>query len=116
MNEAVGNSLNDEAQEHGYVEPHKRASTYREALTSLGFEFKRNLMQETIEFNGEDLDKFMLAGIRSELTEIGLRSRDLVKDSIDVLANDNSYHPIHDYFEGLEWDGKDHITSFLQSY
>ena len=39
-------------------------------------------------------------------TKHGLRNKDLLADSLVVIANENSYHPVRDYLINLpEWDG-----------
>lgn len=41
-------------------------------------------------------------------------SANLVIQLIHALAS-QSYHPLHDYFEQLEWDGKDHIQALADT-
>lgn len=115
VNEAAKQAKEDDDEQYGFVLPHRRASTYREALTNMELEFRRNLLNETIEVNDKPLDDFREAEILSDLTEVGLCNQNIAKISWSVLANHNSFHPIHDYFESLVWDGKDHISK-LCSY
>ena len=39
-----------------------------------------------------------------------------LKDAITNVANAWTFHPIIDYLEGLEWDGKPRIATFLPDY
>jgi len=40
-------------------------------------------------------------------------SKDTVRDAVNVRAADNSYHPIRDYLERLEWDGQCRLNVWL---
>lgn len=35
---------------------------------------------------------------------------------VDIVANDNSFHPIREYLEGLEWDGEEQIANALHHF
>lgn len=39
-----------------------------------------------------------------------------LRDGVETLALENSYHPMKRYFESLEWDGKSRIRKFLTTY
>jgi predicted P-loop ATPase len=40
-------------------------------------------------------------------------SKQLVEDSVDIVANLNTYHPIKRYLDGLTWDGTRRVDSLL---
>lgn len=46
----------------------------------------------------------------------GLTSDKSIHAAIDIVANDNSYHPIRNYLEDLKWDGKERIRYLLPRY
>lgn len=46
----------------------------------------------------------------------GLKSDRLLKKAINIVSNSNSYHPIKDYLEALEWDGVERIKDLLPKY
>ncbi len=46
----------------------------------------------------------------------GLMKDRLINKAISIVASENSYHPIRDYLESLEWDGEERITNVLTKY
>lgn len=52
--------------------------------------------------------------IRSYFDRVyGIRSKDLIRDSVAKIANINKYHPIKEYLEGLTWDGAPRVETML---
>lgn len=43
-------------------------------------------------------------------------STDKINEAIVFLADSNSYHPVKDYLESLEWDGTPRINNWLEDY
>lgn len=41
---------------------------------------------------------------------------DVISRSVKVAASGNSYHPIKNYLNGLQWDGKPRIDTWLNTY
>jgi predicted P-loop ATPase len=39
-----------------------------------------------------------------------------VRDAVDSYARDHSYHPVLQYLEALQWDGKPRVNGWLTSY
>lgn len=87
----------------------------RSALLEWEYDFKRNVMNNKIEINGEDLDDFMLARVENRLDARGIRNSARIMRALREISDDNAYHPIVEYFDNLVWDGKDHIAK-LASY
>ncbi|MCI8284613.1 MAG: virulence-associated protein E [Firmicutes bacterium] len=46
----------------------------------------------------------------------GIKSEKAVKKAMNIAANENSYHPIKDFLEGLAWDGTSRIYTLLPKY
>jgi predicted P-loop ATPase len=82
----------------------------RNALKEMGYDFKLNLVRERIERdNGSVLHDGEVASIIASLFDHGLSNKSLMNDIILAQAWVNSYDPLLDFFNGLVWDGEDHI-------
>ena len=46
----------------------------------------------------------------------GLTSDRVIGKAIDIVANDNSFHPIIDLLESLKWDGRPRIAGMLTHF
>lgn len=46
----------------------------------------------------------------------GINKRDLFEKVIELVAEDNKYHPIIDYLENLKWDGKERLKTAFADY
>lgn len=80
-------------------------------LEALGWSFRLNLCDETIEINGYPIGEIVQAEIRVALRDIGLGKKiAAAEDAYYALAKRNSYHPVRDYLDSLKWDGADHIS------
>lgn len=79
-------------------------------LLSMGYAFRLNLCNDSIEVNGERITDVLAARIRMDARDAGLKPLSAVKDIYTVEAADHAYHPIQDYLNGLIWDGKPHIA------
>ena len=42
--------------------------------------------------------------------------KDATHQAIDKVARENSYHPVRDYLNGLEWDGFERLPKWLHTY
>lgn len=90
-----------------------------ERLKQLGFTFRMNMCGGVVECNGRMLDEITEAEIRVALRDNGLGKQiSAAEDAYLAEARRNSYHPIHEYLNGLTWDGNDHIsalTNYMRS-
>jgi hypothetical protein len=93
-----------------------KTGDFKTALEWLGYEFRMNELDDTIEVNGEAINDGLDAIIRNRMRDIGLSSMPWVADTFTHVAYQNSYHPIKEYFDGLKWDGHDHIGHFTGAY
>lgn len=86
-----------------------------ERLHALGFTFRLNLCGGILEVKGKPFDEFIEAEIRVALRDIGLHKKiKAAEDAYLAEAKRNSYHPVREYLDNLEWDGADHITAFTR--
>jgi len=46
----------------------------------------------------------------------GLTSEKKVENAIQIVANENRYHPVRDYLNGLQWDGAERIRYAMHHF
>jgi putative DNA primase/helicase len=101
--------------DHEYVvsdETVKPSQTLIALLKDLGYTFRVNLCDDTIEVNGRALSDLLAATIRTDLRDRGVKQLKAAEDAYAAEAQRNAYHPVKDYLNDLVWDGKDHIAAF----
>ncbi len=91
--------------------PH--SSDYIAALTALGYTFRLNELDDTLEVNGKPISDAIRAKIFSQMGDGGFKGMARVEHVYTGHAYDNRYHPIKDYLNGLKWDGSNHVERFL---
>lgn len=90
-----------------------KSEFYIETLHSLGYSFKLNELDDTVEVNGKPISDVLRAKIFSQMADRGFKGMERVEHVYTGHAYDNRYHPIKDYLTGLKWDGRPHVTAFL---
>ena len=45
-----------------------------------------------------------------------ITSERVIKKGVDIVSNENKYHPIRDYLESLMWDGVPRIENLLPRF
>lgn len=86
-------------------------------LDTLGYSFRLNVLDDTIEVNGEMLTEVIESKMRTELRDAGLgRSLGAMKDVYTTEAARNAYHPIKSYLESLVWDGTPRIGKLARYF
>ena len=45
-----------------------------------------------------------------------LTSERVIKAGVDIVSNENKYHPIRDYLESLVWDGIPRIEKYASAF
>lgn len=89
---------------------------YIRALDGWGYTFKLNEMDAAIEVNGARMDDLLRAEIRTKMRESGYRSMSPIEDAYAYAAKLDGYHPIKDFFNGLEWDGLPNISTLASFF
>jgi hypothetical protein len=59
-----------------------------------------------------------VARVQEYLQHAGLRNigREAVFQAVNTSAEDNSFHPVRDYLDGLAWDGTRRVDGWLATY
>jgi len=79
-------------------------------LERLGYTFRLNLMDDSLEVCGKPITDPLKSKMRVGLRDLGYnRHLTAAEDAYLAHGYDNSYHPIQDYLDNLQWDGLPHI-------
>lgn len=54
--------------------------------------------------------------VESEMDKLGINSPAKIRPGIDMVARENWINPPLEYFEGLKWDGKQRLKTWLEFY
>jgi hypothetical protein len=87
-----------------------RSKDYIRALEGLGYTFRLNETNDVVEVKGEPINDPLRALIRSQMRDKGFHRVTVMEDAYTAHAYTNRYHPIRDYLQSLQWDGRDHIA------
>ena len=80
-----------------------------DALTKIGYSFRTNELDDTVEVNGQPISDGIAATIRAQMRDRGFASMKAVEDAYAATAHTNRFHPVKQYLEGLKWDGESHL-------
>lgn len=110
-----------ERDKNGKVFPSQR--NIKLALGLLGVrlsrdEFQDRLLIEGLEGFGPALSDAALNRMRMQIDEKWhlTVSKEFFTDVVFDIAHQNSFHPVRDYLDALEWDGRPRLDSWLSSY
>lgn len=57
------------------------------------------------------------AGLRHYIEKAyGIKGKSIIEDAWTLVANENKYHPVRDYLNGLVWDGQKRVETLLIDY
>ncbi len=96
-----------------FIKPGKsgaKPSDYMAAVHAMGYHFSMNDMNDRIYVNGTLMTDGMEALIMTKLRENGYKDKNVFKDAFFAEAQQNRFHPIREYLDGLEWDGVDRFS------
>ncbi|MCB0189186.1 MAG: DUF3854 domain-containing protein, partial [Caldilineaceae bacterium] len=90
-----------------------KTEDYIQTLAGMGYTFRMNDLDDTVECNGEPLTDATVARIKSHLRDHGIDTVNIAEDAWTAYASVNRYHPIRDYLRYLAWDGENHLGRLL---
>ena len=85
---------------------------------------RMNLLSERIDIvkpvgwprSGKTLNDTDMKYILRRMEKYGIFSEKKIESAIRIVANENRYHPIRDYLNGLKWDGTGWIAHVLHHF
>lgn len=101
---------------HTFMLLHPNTKDYKIALRASHVYMAKNEMNDEIMVNGDRLSDEQEAIIFNNLFDLGLNSRQRMRETILECAHLNSFHPIEEYLEGLEWDNIDRLSNLLDHF
>ena len=66
--------------------------------------------------SGKTLNDTDMKYILRRMEKYGISSEKKIESAIRIVANENRYHPIRDYLNGLQWDGTERIAHVLHHF
>ena len=87
---------------------------YIKALEGLGYTFRMNMCNDGLEINQAPMSDAQRCKIRSQMRDHRYSRVNVCEDAYTGHALDNQYHPVREYLDALEWDGKDHIAALAE--
>lgn len=88
-----------------------QSQVYIDVLRTLGYSFRLNLANQTVEVNGHALTDVTAAIMRDAMRNRAVKNMAALEDAWVAEAARNAYHPVKDYLNKLVWDGGDHIAA-----
>lgn len=89
---------------------------YLDALSDLGYSFRMNMLDDSIEVNNVRITDTVAAEIRTRMRDRGFREMQTLEDAYTAHAYQNRYHPVQAYLEGLSYDGGQHIAALASHF
>lgn len=75
---------------------------------------KRLVWNKEIDREWSDTDSSFLRNYLEKIYDI--KGKDLINDAINIVAQNNKYHPVRDYLNGLVWDGQHRAEALFCDY
>lgn len=86
-------------------------------LAGLGYSFRLNLCDDSVEVGGERISDVSRAQMRCQLRDAGLgKYLAAADDAVIASAASQPYHPVLDYFKSLTWDQQPHISQLAAHF
>ena len=111
-------NLGLEVNKNGY--PTQNAGNYKALLLNkdiVPHTFKFNEFSESIEIDGrllKDIDTVFISNLFSDIA--GFENNTKIQNAIKEIAYNNSYHPVKQYLESLEWDGVPRVETMFTTF
>lgn len=94
----------------------KKTADYIKLLDHLGYKFSYNECRQTIEINRYPITDELMMTIRTQVRDAGIMEVNIVEDAYGAEAWKNRYHPVKDYLQDLNWEGKDTISELAACF
>lgn len=111
-------NLGLEVNKNGY--PTQNAGNYKALLLNkdvVPHTFKFNEFSESIEIDGRLLKDIDTVFISNQFSDIaGFENNTKIQNAIKEIAHNNSYHPVKQYLESLEWDGVPRVETMFTTF
>lgn len=83
---------------------------------ALGLEFSQNDMTGEWLVNGDPIDEFSEAHIKTVLRDSGYPQVNVFLDAFRAYAGTRGFHPVKEFIESEEWNGEDHIGKLVSHF
>lgn len=111
-------NLGLEVNKNGF--PTQNAGNYKALLLNkdvVPHTFKFNEFSESIEIDGRLLKDIDTVFISNQFSDIaGFENNTKIQNAIKEIAYNNSYHPVKQYLESLEWDGVPRVETMFTTF
>jgi predicted P-loop ATPase len=91
----------------------KKYPEYKKTFNLLGYQFRLNTMNDSIECNGKRITDIQIATIESQMFDRGFSSAAAINRNLKRLAGEDVYHPISEWFDSLSWNGQDSFGKLM---
>jgi len=91
----------------------KKYTEYVTQFNHLKYNFRLNVMNDSIECNGQRISNIQLATLESKMNDYGFPSAPGIARNMTRNAGDNAYHPIKEWLDSLVWDGDSHFDKMM---
>lgn len=108
--------LSAKQQQGGGKKRRAKTAEYIAALRSLGYSFRMNDINDSVEVNGCPLSDPQAAEIRSRMRDIGFEYVNVMEDAYLAEAHRHRHHPVREYLAGLKYDGSQHIRALAAHF
>lgn len=113
---SIGKKEPGEAAETTERRKRPKTAEYVKVLGNLGYTFRINDCNDTLEVAGKAITDPLRAEIRAKMRDIGYWRVNVMEDAYLATGHGDRYHPIRDYLTGLEYDGGQHIGALTAHF
>ncbi|MBN1217428.1 MAG: hypothetical protein JXM69_00750 [Anaerolineae bacterium] len=106
------NDVTPQASKKDHPEGKPKTADYMATLQKLGYSFRLNALDDTIEVNQTPITDLIADEILGRMWDIGYtKYQKMIEVAYGIEAKNNPYHPIKTYLELLTYDGLSHIDT-----